>query len=423
MVDVLVIGAGAAGCIAAIKAAEAGASVAVVEKNARIGRKLMITGKGRCNITNYKIWSEFSQHLHGKPSFFKPAFHNFSNVDTVAFFESLGVETLLTRDDRVFPASMSAATVVDALANQMDRLGVRLLSGCDVSKVTRLQDGSYSTSFVKETGGKFNLESEHSRSVIVATGGLSYPATGSTGAGYEIARSFGHTIKPTFPALTALVPDHYDTRLVGVELINVTVTLSVGRDVVACEFGDLQFTDGGIEGPIGFKISRKAVWALMNGDKVGVAIDIKPAVPLGKLQERVAREAEEAGIDRRSFDRKIRPFLRSFLPQALIDPFVDSVAGLSLDNLAANLKDWRFNITGYVGFRRAVVTAGGVNLEEIISKTMASRNLPGLYFAGEVLDIDGDTGGYNLQFAFSTGALAGKSAAEYALKQAEPKIS
>ena len=423
MVDIVVIGAGAAGCVAAIKAAEAGASVVLIEKNAKIGRKLMITGKGRCNITNYKIWSEFSQHLHNKPAFFKAAFHNFSNADTVAFFESLGVETVLTRDDRVFPKSMSAATVVDALDRELHRRGVKILFGCDVSSVCRNADGSYVTSYVCQSSGMYELHSENSRAVIVATGGLAYPATGSTGAGYEIAKSFGHTIKPTFPSLTALVPDRYDMRLAGVELINVMATLSVGRDIVACEFGDLQFTDGGIEGPIGFKVSRKAVWALMNGDKVSLAIDIKPAVPLGLLQERVERDASEAGVDRRNFGRKKDTFMRKYLPQVLIEPFVDSFPDLSVENLASSLKDWRFNITGYVGFRRAVVTAGGVSLDEIISKTMASRNLPGLYFAGEVLDIDGDTGGYNLQFAFSTGALAGKSAAGYALSQAESSKS
>ena len=422
MVDVLVIGAGAAGCIAAIKAAEAGASVLLIEKNPKIGRKIMITGKGRCNLTNYKNWSEFSGHLHNKPSFFKPAFHNFSNVATVEFFESLGVETVLTRDDRVFPKSMSAATVVDALSDRLSQLRVELSLDSDVSKVVRTDNGRYETSFVKQKGGRFVLCKEQSRSVIVATGGLSYPATGSTGAGYEIAKSLGHTIKPTFPALTALVPDKMDTRLIGTELVNITASLIIGPDTVACEFGDLQFTDGGIEGPVGFKISRRAVWALINGDKVMVSIDLKPAVALHLLKDRIEREVACSKVSRRPFGKKNRDFLRRFLPQSLIDPFVESIDGLSPDNLAEHLKDWRFKITGYVGYRRAVVTAGGVNLDEIFAKSMASRNIPGLYFAGEVLDIDGDTGGYNLQFAFSTGALAGKSAAAYSLGQAATEL-
>lgn len=418
MVDVLVIGAGAAGCIAAIKAAEAGASVALLEKNAKLGRKIMITGKGRCNITNAKKWSEFSSHLHPKPAFLKAAFHNFSNLDTIAFFESIGVETVLTRDDRVFPQTMSAATVVDALAAKLQQAGVKTVFSCEVNHVAKLENGHFEVTFLRDAGGKFASGKAYSRTVIVATGGLSYPATGSTGAGYEIAKDFGHTIKKTFPSLTALVPEHYDTRLVGIELLNVMVTLNVGRDVVACEFGDLQFTDGGLEGPLGFKISRKAVWALLNGDKVMVSIDLKPAVSPSLFAERVVREAQQAGVTAANFNRKKESFLRKFMPQALIEPFV---AGneLTLDNLATKIKDWRLKIVDYVGYRRAVVTAGGVSLDEIVSKTMHSRNTEGLYFAGEVLDMDADTGGYNLQIAFSTGALAGKSAAEKALAAAK----
>ena len=418
MVDVLVIGAGAAGCIAAIKAAEAGASVALLEKNAKLGRKIMITGKGRCNITNAKKWSEFSSHLHPKPAFLKAAFHNFSNLDTIAFFESIGVETVLTRDDRVFPQTMSAATVVDALAAKLQQAGVKTVFSCEVNHVAKLENGHFEVTFLSDAGGKFTSGKAYSRTVIVATGGLSYPATGSTGAGYEIAKDFGHTIKKTFPSLTALVPEHYDTRLVGIELLNVMVTLNVGRDVVACEFGDLQFTDGGLEGPLGFKISRKAVWALLGGDKVMVSIDLKPAVSPSLFAERVVREAQQAGVTAANFNRKKESFLRKFMPQALIEPFV---AGneLTLDNLATKIKDWRLRIVDYVGYRRAVVTAGGVSLDEIVSKTMHSRNTEGLYFAGEVLDMDADTGGYNLQIAFSTGALAGKSAAEKALAAAK----
>ena len=418
MVDVLVIGAGAAGCIAAIKAAEAGASVALLEKNAKLGRKIMITGKGRCNITNAKKWSEFSSHLHPKPAFLKAAFHNFSNLDTIAFFESIGVETVLTRDDRVFPQTMSAATVVDALTAKLQQAGVKTVFSCEVNHVAKLENGHFEVTFLRDAGGKFTSGKAYSRTVIVATGGLSYPATGSTGAGYEIAKDFGHTIKKTFPSLTALVPEHYDTRLVGIELLNVMVTLNVGRDVVACEFGDLQFTDGGLEGPLGFKISRKAVWALLGGDKVMVSIDLKPAVSPSLFAERVVREAQQAGVTAANFNRKKESFLRKFMPQALIEPFV---AGneLTLDNLATKIKDWRLRIVDYVGYRRAVVTAGGVSLDEIVSKTMHSRNTEGLYFAGEVLDMDADTGGYNLQIAFSTGALAGKSAAEKALAAAK----
>ena len=409
----MVIGAGAAGCVAAIKAAEAGASVALIEKNERIGRKLMITGKGRCNITNAKKWSQFSTHLHNKPAFFKTAFHEFSNTDTIEFFESLGVETVLTRDDRVFPASMLASTVVDALAKRIASLGIKTCFSSEVNHVADGSQGGFEVSYVQNTGNKFTQGTVRTKTVIVATGGLSYPATGSTGAGYDIARSFGHSIMPTFPSLTALTPEKYDRRLTDVTLVNVAASLMVGHDMVAYEFGDLQFTDGGIEGPVGFKLSRRAVWAMINGDKVKVTIDLKPAVPLDNLRERVSKQAREEGVSVIDFSKKVRPFLRKYMPQSIIDPFVEGNQ-LTLDNLAATMKDWRFPIAGYVGYRRAVVTAGGVCVDEVTSRSMVSRNRPGLYFAGEVLDIDGDTGGYNLQFAFSTGALAGRSAAAYA---------
>ncbi len=412
MTDIVIIGAGAAGCVAAIKAAEAGARVVLLEKNDKIGRKIMITGKGRCNITNAKKWSDFSSHIHTKPAFLKPAFYAFSNIDTVDFFESIGVETVLTRDDRVFPKSMNAATVVDALARRISGLKIKTEFCCDAGRVIKTPDNLFVTEYIRESGRRLSQESIISRAVIVATGGLSYPATGSTGAGYDIARGFGHTIQRTFPSLTALVPEHYDTRLVGIELINVTASLTVGRDFAASEFGDLQFTDGGIEGPVGFKLSRKAVWALLNGDKVSVSIDLKPAVPLERLRERVLQAIRQEDVTGANFDKKVRRLLRGFMPQALTAPFAEGNR-LTMDNLASVMKDWRFNITGYVGYRRAVVTAGGVSLDELVSRTMSSRNAPGLYFAGEVIDIDGDTGGYNLQIAFSTGALAARSAAEY----------
>lgn len=411
IVDVLVIGAGAAGCLAAIKAAEAGASVVLLDKNDRIGRKLMLTGKGRCNLTNAKRWSQFSTHLHNKPSFFKPAFYEFSNEAVIAMFEKLGVKLVLTRDDRVFPESMRASDIVDALDGRLRQLGVQMMMGCDVNNVSAEGEG-FKISYVSSTGTRFSSAHFLSRTVIVATGGLSYPTTGSTGDGYEIAKSFGHTIQRTFPSLTALIPAGYDIRLKDITLINISASLYVGRDMVEFEFGDLQFTDGGIEGPVGFKLSRRAVWALINGDKVSLFIDLKPAVPLDLFKERVAREAAALGVSKYNFESKKADLLRKFMPQQLVEPFADGNS-LNLANLAAAIKEWKFSIADYVGYRRAVVTAGGVSLDEVVARTMASRIRPGLFFAGEVLDIDGDTGGYNLQFAFSTGVLAARGAVQY----------
>ncbi len=411
MVDIAVIGAGAAGCLAAIKGAEAGASVALVEKNTRIGRKILLTGKGRCNITNKRPWSEFSAHLHSKPAFLRPAFFAFSNEDTIAFFNSIGVETVLTRDRRIFPADMKAATVVDALDRRLAALDVDCRFCCDAVGIACEEDGSYMVKYV-QGDSRLSCGAITARSVIVATGGLSYPATGSTGAGYEFAQSLGHSIRRTFPSLTALTPENYDHRLEGVTLLNVTASLFVGHDFISCEFGELQFTDGGIEGPVGFKLSRKAVWAKDNGDKVSISVDLKPAVPLEAFRGRVADLAAQMGISSANFAAKAPALLRKLMPAQLVAPFLDS-GRVTLQSLPAAIKDWRFKIGGYVGYRRAVVTAGGVNLEEIVSRTMGSRLHPGLYFAGEVLDMDGDTGGYNLQIAFSSGALAALSAAEY----------
>ncbi|MCF0173597.1 MAG: aminoacetone oxidase family FAD-binding enzyme, partial [Bacteroidales bacterium] len=242
--DVVVIGAGPAGMMAAIRAAEAGARVVLLEKNGRVGRKLMITGKGRCNLTNRKVWNDFSPHIHPKPNFFKPAFHFFTNDATVDFFESIGVETVLTRGDRVFPASMKAVTVVDGLSRCLSRHeNINLMTDCTVTEVSRCEDDTMSVKFVRSSpnGGAPCSFTVESRAVVVATGGMSYPTTGSTGDGYAFAESLGHTMTRLFPSLTALTPRQYDLRLEGVELVNVALSLYVDHDILAHEFGDVQF--------------------------------------------------------------------------------------------------------------------------------------------------------------------------------------
>jgi predicted Rossmann fold flavoprotein len=241
--------------------------------------------------------------------------------------------------------------------------------------------------------------------VIIATGGLSYQTTGSSGDGYAFAKGLGHKITPLFPSLTALKPKNYKEEFYGISLKNVSVQLAVNGDVVQEEFGDLDFTNGGIEGPIGFKVSRKGVHSIINGQKVELRLDMKPAVSLEQLAKRIEREAAEMKGD------KLKGILPKLLPAKLVKLFVEGNNGLSMTNLAQKLKCWVFPINGYVGYERCVVTAGGVSLQEVSQKTMESKLVPGLYFAGEVLDLDGDTGGYNLQIAFSTGALAAQSAA------------
>ena len=372
-----IVGGGPAGMMAAIRAAEAlgdGGRIILFDKNERLGRKIYLTGKGRCNLTNLRPWEEFAPHIHPNQRFLRQAFRAFSNEALIRFFEQdLGVPTVTLQGRRVYPASLVAGDVARALERRVRELGVDIRYRTSVGSLSEL-DG-------------FDA-------VIIATGGKSYPVTGSTGDGYRLAAEAGHTITPTFPSETALHPLNYDPELSGLEMKNVGLHLYVDRTLVESEQGDFNFTGDGLESGIAYHLSRRAVWALTNGQQVDIVLDLKPALTEEQLQGRP---------------------LRSMLPKALAAPFLRAHPGLAANNLPAAVKAWKFPIDDYKGYDRAVVTAGGVSLQEIVPKTMASRLRPGLYFCGEVLDLDGDTGGYNLQIAFSTGALAGNSAASYLL--------
>ncbi len=414
MVQIVVVGGGPAGMMAAIKAAESGAEVVLLEKNHLCGRKLAITGKGRCNITNTKPWGEFATHVHPKSNFVKSAFFNFSNAATIDYFNSIGLETVETQGNRVFPKSMNAFDVVDALVNRMKQVGVKLITDADLLAVCT--DGSKFKCTYNDISSPRVIRTEviMSNALIIATGGLSYPATGSNGKGYDLAESLGHSVTRCFPSLAALMPKAYDSELYDIELKNVGLNLFVDKDLIQSEMGDLTFTEDGIEGPLGFRVSRRAVNALENGSSVEMVIDLKPAVPVNELKERVKREVASFKWDVPVINEaRMKKVLRRFMPSELINPFYNMSRNLTVNTLADRLKDWRFPIAKHAGFRRAVVTAGGVSLSEVVSKTMQSRIDKGLFFAGEVLDLDGDTGGYNLQMAFSTGALAGLNAAKY----------
>ena len=436
--EIIVIGGGAAGLMAAAGAAgfmnEKGikGKVLVLEKMQRPGRKIMITGKGRCNFTNLKDWNEFSEHINPKPGFLKPSFYNLTSEKMIDFLAGQGMEAVVERGDRAFPASHLASDVVDALVRAAEGAGAEVLCGKEVTKVAGLSDG-------------FTVECSDGscyvcHKLIICTGGLSYPKTGSSGDGYQWAESFGHSMRPLFPSLTAIVPfgykditiagkgsagkGHIDRStpltetgkmLCGNQLKNVGLSIIIDGNIADEEFGDLDFTDGGLEGPIGFKVSRKCVNALMNGSKVMAVIDMKPAVEIEDLQVRIATLWNEIAKDKRSANKlykdRFKILLTKVLPMQLIPGFVKMNPNADHKSLAKALKGWKMEIEGYVGYERCVVTAGGVNLEDITPKTLESRIVPGLYFAGEVLDLDGDTGGYNLQIAFSTGYLAGSSAA------------
>ena len=426
--DIIVIGAGASGLMAAAGAAQNGASVVVLEKMPRPGRKIMITGKGRCNFTNLKAWNEFSAHIHPKPNFLKPAFYNLNSEKMIEFLESQGLECVVERGERAFPASHLASDVVDALVRAAEDSGARILCGKEVSEIASAIETSFNVKC--SDGSTFRC-----RKLIICTGGLSYPKTGSTGDGYKWAGQFGHSIKTLFPSLTAIVPFRYKVTTVahknhidrstplseigkllcGNELKNIQISIIIDGNTAQEEFGDMQFTDGGIEGPVGFKVSRKCVNALINGSKVGAVLDLKPAVDLEDLTVRISCLWNEISKDKRNASKqykdRYRILLTKVMPMSLIQGFMQMNPNTDHKTLAKALKNWKFDIEGYVGYERCVVTAGGVSCEEVAPKTMESKLTPGLYFAGEVLDLDADTGGYNLQTAFSTGYLSGMNAA------------
>lgn len=446
--DIIIIGGGASGLMAAYAAAkvfvDAGlpADVTVLEKMPRPARKIMLTGKGRCNFSNIKPWNDFCTHIRSKADFVKPAFYNFSPDDLLAFFESQGMQSVVERGDRAFPESHKSSEVIDTLVRACHGVGVKIVPEASVAEVSK----SENFRILLEDGREWFC-----KSLIIATGGLSYPATGSTGDGYRFAEAFGHHLTPLFPSLTALVPVaykrdvtidhgviHRDTplaplgeKLKGVQLKNIAARLLIEGTVAQDEFGDIDFTDGGIEGPIGFQLSRKAVKAMINGSKVSLVMDLKPAVPLEELVARVKELWTEVDKDPRSRGlrekEKCRILLGKLMPWELIPGFVhanpeimtlqrksrtDTKLWINLVPIARCLKEWVFDIEGFVGYERCVVTAGGVDLAEVQRKTMESRLCEGLYLCGELLDVDCDTGGYNLQCAFSTGFLAGQSAAK-----------
>lgn len=436
--DIIIIGGGAAGLMAAAGAAETfnrngkQGKVIVLEKMPRPGRKIMITGKGRCNFTNVKPWNEFSSHVHPKPNFLKPSFYNLTSEKMMDYLQDHGMEAVVERGDRAFPTSHLASDVVDTLVRAAEDAGAEVICGKEVTGIENI-DGFKITCADNSTYSCSRL--------IICTGGLSYPKTGSTGDGYVWAEELGHKLKPLFPSLTAIVPKGYkdDTlkesdksikghidrstplteigkELCGNQLKNVGLTLHIDGNTSQDEFGDLDFTDGGLEGPIGFKISRKCVNALVNGSKVSVSIDLKPAVDIEDLIVRINTLWNEVSKDRKTankqYKERFRVLLTKLLPMSLIPGFVRLNPNVDHKTLAKALKNWKMEISGFVGYERCVITAGGISQEEVSPKTLESKLIPGLYFAGEVLDLDADTGGYNLQIAFSTGYLAGISAAK-----------
>ncbi len=413
---IIVIGGGPAGLMAAGRAAERGVAVTLIEKMERPGKKLGITGKGRCNITNNRPLDEFLRHFGTGGRFLKPSFYEFFVPDLLAFLASLGVETVTERGSRVFPADNQAVEVVKALAHWTRKTGAAIKTRTRALEL--LRDGNVITGVRVESNRTGQEKIFRADAVILATGGASYPLTGSTGDGYRLAVSAGHAIVPVRPALVPL--ETKVDRVKGLQdltLKNVAVSLRIhGRKPIR-EFGEMAFTSFGVSGPVILTLSGRAVDALDDGLDVELSIDLKPALDDKKLDARLLRDL------RNNPKMETRDLLRGLLPPPLI-PLCLDMTGVPDDRtgnqvtagdrraLRLWLKDFRLPVTGHRPIEEAIITAGGVSLREVNPKTMESRLVKGLFFSGEVLDINADTGGYNLQAAFSTGHLAGVAAAE-----------
>ncbi len=406
--------------MAAGAAAEQSARVLLLEKMSRPGRKLLISGKGRCNLTNIAPPEEFIKHFGKNGQFLRQAFNAFSPDKLVAFFAYLGVETVNERGGRVFPVSQKALDVVDALQNWVVNSGVNISPNTDVESLL-MEDGRcvgvHIRGVEKQPGRDI-----YGKTVIIATGGKSYPATGSTGDGYRLAESVGHTILPTMPALVPLMTEPKPKGdLVGLSLRNINAQLWIDGKKHSEQFGEMEFSRNGLTGPVILTLSKQVVEALHKKSKVEIVLDLKPALNVQKLDRRLRRDLELLG------KRQFGNILKGLLPVMMIPyciaqtgiPYAkygNQVSSEERKRLRIWLKECRWNVTGHRSYAEAIVTAGGVKLSEINPRTMGSRLVEGLYFAGEVIDVDADTGGFNLQAAFSMGRMAGQAAAEFATR-------
>ena len=406
---IIVIGAGAAGMFCAGHCAMYGADVTIIEKNQRVGRKIMITGKGRCNVTNNCDATAFISNVPTNGKFLYSAINSFGTDDVISFFESRGLPLKTERGNRVFPVSDKAVDVVDSLHDFVKEYNCKIINA-DVKSLI-IEDNT-----VKGVRTTDNKE-YHCDKVIVATGGKSYPLTGSTGAGYNFARQAGHTIIPPKPSLVPIVsPDNFCKKLQGLALKNISLTVLSKKDksVLYNDFGEMLFTHFGVSGPV--VLSSSAHLANKKVDDYYISIDLKPALTEKQLDARVLRDFEIF------INRDIQNSLGKLLPAKII-PIVIEKSGIPFEtkcnsitkeqrhNLVDVIKNFTVDISGFRPIEEAIITSGGVSTKEINPKTMESKLCKGLYFAGEVIDVDAYTGGFNLQIAFSTGYLAGISSA------------
>ena len=409
MSRVIIVGAGASGMMAAVAAAQQGAEVILLEKMDQPGRKLRITGKGRCNLTNTAPLKDFLSHIGPDSRFMRNSFSLLFNTQLMEFFEQRNVPLVEERGHRIFPRSGKSLDIFLALINDLEaRPNVQIRKNCAVKSLTedfhgvRLQDGS-------------TLRAD---AVIIATGGLSYPTTGSTGLGYRLAAEAGHQVTPQVPSLVSLTcQEPIDDDLIGFVLknVNLTVARPDGKKLFD-GFGELTFSPLGLDGPLVLSASRLVSRLLHNGETLKAHIDLKPAIDADTLDHRLINDLNSNG------NRLFHDALRLWLPAELVPTALKrlhieyykrlhQINGAERRRLLHFLKDLDFTLNGTGDYDTAIVTQGGVNTKEVNPKTMESKLVPGLYFAGEVLDLDADTGGYNLQIAFTTGYAAGRAAA------------
>ena len=407
---VIVIGAGAAGTMAAGTAAENGSEVLLLERNDKIGRKVMITGKGRCNVTNDigDDVQKFISNIPGNGRFLYGAYSAFNSQDVMYFFEDYGVNLKVERGNRVFPVSDRAVDIVDALNSYITEMGVKRKQERVVSLIT---EDDCVKGVVTDFGNEYYADS-----VIIAPGGLSYPKTGSSGDGYKLAESVGHTVTTLRPSLSALVcREGICSECMGLSLKNVSIKVfdTKKKKEIYDDFGEMLFTHFGVSGPM--ILSASAHMRDMEKDRYEILIDLKPALSHEKLDARILRDFAD------NTNKSISNVLALLLPKSLISPVlrlshikqsekINQVTKEMRKNLVDTIKGLKLTVMGFNDISEAIVTSGGIKVSEINPKTMESKICKGLYFAGEVIDCDGYTGGFNLQIAFSTGHLAGISA-------------
>lgn len=405
MSSVIIIGGGAAGMMAAIIAARNGHQVTLLEKNDKLGKKLFITGKGRCNFTNAGDQDDIFNSVVTNQKFLYSAFHGFSNYEVMGFFDELGLKFKVERGNRVFPESDHSSDVIGALHSELKKLHVDIRLDTEVLEVLQ-NDGTFTGVRIRSLGNQ-EKQVMKADNLIIATGGNSYSSTGSTGDGYRFAKSLGHAVTPILPALVPfVVQEEWEKELQGLSLKNAQVTIYDGKKEVYSEFGEMLFTHFGVSGPTVLSASSYAAKIIKN-HPLKLVIDLKPALSEEQLDERILRDFDELK------NKAYKNSLDKLLPKKLI-PVIIELSGINPNkqvnaitreerhNLVSVLKNLTLTLTGLRGFNEAIITQGGVSVKEINPSTMESKLVSNVFFAGEVIDVDAVTGGFNLQIAWST---------------------